>query len=83
MNYKNYSELLKLQPYFVSRFMFFQTLQQNLLNNKVIFLIARFNSFKKRQDFQWPLQILSFFAPEPDDELTKYIEYTVPIKGIA
>ncbi|MBG9829358.1 helix-turn-helix domain-containing protein, partial [Bacillus wiedmannii] len=29
MNYKNYSELLKLQSYFVSRFMFFQTLQQN------------------------------------------------------
>lgn len=29
MNYRNYSELLKLQLYFVSWFMFFQTLQQN------------------------------------------------------
>ncbi|MGH0792529.1 topoisomerase C-terminal repeat-containing protein, partial [Bacillus cereus] len=28
-NYSSYSELLKLQPYFVSRLMFFQTLQQN------------------------------------------------------
>ncbi|WP_080672524.1 helix-turn-helix domain-containing protein [Bacillus thuringiensis] len=31
-NYSSYSELLKLQPYFVSRLMFFQTLQQNPVN---------------------------------------------------
>lgn len=70
MNYKNYSELLKLQPYFVSRFMFFQTLQQDQTRSSVY--QKRTNSPraevcpKANISYSWTLSLTAYSVIPPE-----------------